>query len=126
MDAESPDQPDQPDQAVLAVLPKERTRTQKSPPRTEHAPNFHVIIWNDEEHSFEYVIEMLIKLFNHSAAQAYDITYRVHHEGKAIATTCHRELAELRREQITTYGPDFTVAEAQPVSMRATLEEAPQ
>jgi ATP-dependent Clp protease adaptor protein ClpS len=114
-------------QAVIAVVapPEERRQTKRPPPATRREPNFHVIIWNDNEHSPPYVIEMLIRLFHHSAAQAYDITWRIDHLGKGVACTCHRELAELKREQIQSYGGDFSLADAPPVSMRATLEPAP-
>lgn len=115
-------------QSAVAVLPEpaESREARTAPPKRKLAPNFHVVIWNDEEHSFEYVIEMLMRLFNHDAAKAYDLTWQVHNVGKAVAFTCHRELAELRREQIASYGPDFGISGAQRVSMRATLQEAPQ
>jgi ATP-dependent Clp protease adaptor protein ClpS len=114
-------------QSVIAVLPhpKERRQIQEVPPIAKLEPNFHVVIWNDNEHSPEYVIEMLLRLFNHSAAKAYDITWQIDRLGKGIACTCHRELAELKREQIETYGADFALANAQRISMRATLESAP-
>ena len=115
-------------QSVIAVLPPpaERRQPQKAPPATKHEPNFHVVIWNDNEHSPEYVMEMLTRLFNHSAAKSYDITWQIDRLGKAIACTCHRELAELKREQIESYGADFSIAHAQRTSMRATLEPAPE
>ncbi len=31
--------------------------------RTRRIPPYHVVVLNDEDHTFEYVIEMLIKLF---------------------------------------------------------------
>ncbi len=115
-------------QSVIAVLPPptERRRPQKAPPAAKREPNFHVVIWNDNEHSPEYVIEMLMRLFNHSAAKSYDITWQIDRLGKGVACTCHRELAELKREQIATYGADFSIPDAQRVSMRATLEPAPE
>jgi ATP-dependent Clp protease adaptor protein ClpS len=115
-------------ESEIAVLParRERRQIQKAPPVTKREPNYHVVIWNDNEHTPEYVMEMLMRLFGHSSAKAYDITWQIDRLGKGIACTCHRELAELRREQIATYGADFSVADAQRVSMRATLEPAPE
>jgi ATP-dependent Clp protease adaptor protein ClpS len=107
---------------ALVDAPAERRQVKKAPPVTKREPNYHVVIWNDNEHTPEYVIEMLIRVFSHSAAKAYDITWQIDRLGKGIAGTCHRELAELRREQITTYGADYSIADAQRVSMRATLE----
>jgi ATP-dependent Clp protease adaptor protein ClpS len=114
--------------AVLAVLPAPNAGTsiKRAPPVPKREPNFHVVIWNDNEHSPQYVIEMLVRLFNHSAAKAYDITWQIDRLGKGIACTCHRERAELKRDQIESYGADFSLADARRVSMRATLEPAPE
>ena len=67
---------------------------------------YHVIILNDEEHTFEYVIELLVKLFGHSLTLAETLTWRIHNTGRAIVLTTHKELAELKREQVLAYGPD--------------------
>jgi len=110
--------------AATAVVdaPRKRAQVKKAPPVTKREPNFNVVIWNDNEHTPEYVIEMLMRIFGHSGAKAYDITWQIDRMGKGIACTCHRELAELRREQIRSYGADYSIADAQRVSMRATLE----
>ena len=42
--------------------------------RTRRIPPYHVVVLNDEDHTFEYVIEMLIKLFAHSIPRAKDLT----------------------------------------------------
>lgn len=77
----------------------EKTKTRRQPP-------FHVILYNDEEHTFDYVIELLIKLFNHARPTAEALTLQIHLKGRAIVLTTHRELAELKREQVLAYGPD--------------------
>lgn len=116
--------------AVIAVLPAkpevERKGTEKPKTKTKTEPNYHVIIWNDEDHGYDFVIAMLMKLFGHSHTKAYDITWEVDHKGKGIACTCHRELAELKCEQVEAYGPDRSFDDFAPVSMRATIEPAPE
>jgi ATP-dependent Clp protease adaptor protein ClpS len=114
-------------QALLPVAPAahSQTRPERSPPKAKREPNYHVVIWNDDEHTFEYVIEMLVKICRHSFAKAYDVTWQIDHLGKAIAYTCHRELAELKRDQIIHYGADSYLPDAKPTSMRATIEPAP-
>jgi ATP-dependent Clp protease adaptor protein ClpS len=74
--------------------------------RTRKLPPFNVVILNDEEHSFHYVIEMLIKLFAHSLPTAQDLTWRIHTRGRAIVYTTHKEKAELKRDQVLAYGAD--------------------
>jgi ATP-dependent Clp protease adaptor protein ClpS len=79
--------------------PDEKTRTKRQPP-------YHVILLNDEEHTFEYVIELLVKIFGHAKPTAEGLTLRIHLAGRAVVLTTHRELAELKREQVLAYGPD--------------------
>ncbi len=74
--------------------------------KTRRQPPYNVIVLNDEEHTFEYVIEMLTKLFGHSLTIAETLTWRIHNTGRAIVLTTHKELAELKREQVLAYGPD--------------------
>ena len=73
---------------------------------TQHQPPYNVVILNDEEHTFEYVIELLTKLFGHPLEVAQELTWRVHTTGRAVVYTTHREKAELKREQVLAYGPD--------------------
>ena len=44
----------------------ERRATPKGKTKTKKQPNYHVIIWNDEEHTYEYVIELLMRICAHS------------------------------------------------------------
>jgi ATP-dependent Clp protease adaptor protein ClpS len=75
------------------------TRTRKEPP-------YNVIILNDEDHTFDYVIELLCKLFRHPVETAERLTLEVHLRGRAIVMTTHKEHAELKRDQVLAYGPD--------------------
>jgi ATP-dependent Clp protease adaptor protein ClpS len=95
--------------AVAEPIVTTRTTPQaKSDPetRTRRQPPYHVVILNDEEHTFDYVIELLTKLFRHPLATAEQLTLRIHHTGRAIVLTTHREKAELKRDQVLAYGPD--------------------
>ncbi|HVT81731.1 MAG TPA: ATP-dependent Clp protease adaptor ClpS [Phycisphaerae bacterium] len=119
-------------EAVIAVVeeaaPKrevDRSRKTKKKEKPQKQPQYHVIIWNDEEHTYEYVIELLMRLFAHSFETAYQITHEVDHVGRGIAYTCHMELAELKRDQIHGYGADWRMA-ASKGPIRATIEEAPE
>ena len=74
--------------------------------RTRRIPPYNVVVLNDEDHTFEYVIEMLIKLFAHTIPRAKDLTWEIHSQGRAIVYTTHKEKAELKREQVLAYGAD--------------------
>jgi ATP-dependent Clp protease adaptor protein ClpS len=104
---------DIPDDAVATEEPVVAVKTAPSPGtktdeerKTRRQPPYNVILLNDEEHTFEYVIELLMKLFGHAQPVAEALTWRIHLTGRAIVFTTHRELAELKREQVLSYGPD--------------------
>jgi ATP-dependent Clp protease adaptor protein ClpS len=88
---------------MTKTAPKTRTNVTTS---TRRQPPYNVIILNDEEHTFEYVIELLIKLFGHDRMTAEAMTWTIHTTGRAIVFTTHKEKAELKREQVLAYGPD--------------------
>ncbi len=96
-----------------------RQQPQTAPPALE--PPWHVILLDDEVHTHEYVVEMLGALFGHAHELALLMARAVHDSGRVIVATVHKELAELRQQQIEEYGPDKHVPECQ-VSMRATIE----
>jgi len=43
-----------------------------------------LILYNDDVHTFDEVIQQLIKALNCGRAHAEELTLQVHHEGKAI------------------------------------------
>lgn len=89
----------------------------------EIEPPYHVILLDDDQHTYAYVIEMLQGLFGHAFEEAFKMADTVNAEGRVIVATCHKELAELRQEQIQEYGPDPRLSESKG-SMGATIEPA--
>jgi len=96
--------------------PKNKRKPQKLPP-------YHVVLLDDNDHSYEYVIQMLRVLFGHAEEMGYKLAKEVDTGGRAIVMTTHRELAELKRDQIHAYGADEYVATSKG-SMSATIEPA--
>jgi len=68
---------------------------------------YHVIILNDEEHTFDYVIEMLQAVFKISYAKALAHTMEADTTGSSIVLTTNLEEAEQKRDQVHAYGPDW-------------------
>jgi ATP-dependent Clp protease adaptor protein ClpS len=95
---------------------KEREQVKKQPP-------FHVILLNDSDHSFEYVIAMLQKLFGHVPEKGYQMAWEVHNKGRVIVDTTSKERAELKRDQIHAFGPDPFIPRCKG-SMSADIEPA--
>ncbi|MBO6576600.1 MAG: ATP-dependent Clp protease adaptor ClpS [Rhodothermales bacterium] len=86
-------------------------------------PRFHVILFDDDAHTYEYVIEMLMDLFGHPMATAFRMARKVDANGWVIVDTTTKERAELKRDQIHDYGADWRIETCQG-SMSATVEAA--
>jgi len=84
-------------------------------------PRFHVVLLDDTEHTYDYVIDMLMTLFGHDSTTAFQMACEVDVLGRVVVYTTNRELAELKREQILNHGPDWRI-EFSTGSMRAILE----
>ena len=67
---------------------------------------YHVIILNDDEHTFDYVIEMLQAIFDFTYATALAHTMEADSTGSSIVWTSGLEEAEQKRDKVHAYGPD--------------------
>jgi ATP-dependent Clp protease adaptor protein ClpS len=106
------------------TLPEPIVQTrQKRQEKTKKQPPYHVILLNDDDHSFEYVIGMLQQLFGHPVEKGYQMALEVHTKGRVIVDTTSKERAELKRDQIHAFGADPWIARCQG-SMSATIEAA--
>ena len=86
-------------------------------------PLYHVILLNDDDHTYDYVIEMLTKIFGISESKALSHAVEVDTKGTTILLTCELEKAELKRDQIHSYGPDWRLPRSLG-SMAAIVEPA--
>ena len=86
-------------------------------------PLFHVVLLDDDEHTYDYVIEMLMKIFCHSPEAAFRHAVEVDSDGRTIVLTCEREQAEFGRDQIHAYGADPRMPISKG-SMSAVIEPA--
>ncbi|MBB75429.1 MAG: Clp protease ClpS [Planctomycetaceae bacterium] len=93
-------------------------------PARKRQPRYHVILWNDDHHTYQYVIQMMRNLFGHSVEQGFQIASAVDTRGRAICLTTTREHAELKRDQIHAFGRDPLMKDCQG-SMSATIEPEP-
>ena len=89
----------------------------------ELAPLYNVVLLDDDEHTYEYVIEMLQRLFFLSEVDAFHRAVEVDTAGRTIVITCGLGEAEFGRDQIQSYGPDWRMPKCKG-SMRATVEPA--
>ncbi len=93
-----------------------RKRRQKTQPasrreqRNKPLPMYHVVLLDDNDHTHEYVTEMLRSLFGYPEHEGMRLAQMVDTEKRAIVATTHKERAELKREQIHAFGADYRVA----------------
>ena len=86
-------------------------------------PLYHVILLNDEDHTYDYVVEMLQKIFGFTESKAFSHAVEVDTKGATILVTCELEKAEHKRDLIHSYGPDWRLARSLG-SMAAVVEPA--
>jgi ATP-dependent Clp protease adaptor protein ClpS len=107
------------------VLPPEivTTEHEELTPRPPNPDAYNVVLLDDDYHTYDYVIEMLQKLFFFSREQAYTHAMEVDMRGRTILMTCTKPEAEFARDQIHAFGPDPRMPESQG-SMSAVIEPA--
>ena len=93
-------------------------QTQKQPKKQ---PRYHVVLWDDSDHSYDYVVLMMKQLFRHPIETGFQIAKEVDKAGRAICLTTTMEHAELKRDQIHSFGKDELIARCKG-SMSATIE----
>src|ERR1700732_2309042 len=92
---------------------KPDTSTKKATGTSEQdqlTPLFHVVLLNDDDHTYAYVIEMLATIFCVSPEAAFQHAVEVDTTGRTIVMTCEKEQAEFGRDQIHAYGADPRMA----------------
>ena len=109
-------------EGITLLEPVVTTRTKRDE-KVKKLPPYHVVLHNDDDHSFEYVIAMLQQLFGHPPERGYQMAWDVHTHGRVIVDTTGKERAELKRDQIHPFGPDPNITRCQG-SMSATIEPA--
>ena len=72
----------------------------------QQAPVYNVVLLDDAEHTYDYVVEMLEKLFALSAEAAWNHAVEVDSTGRTIVMTCELPAAEFGRDQIHAFGAD--------------------
>ncbi len=91
--------------------------------RVKRQPPYHVILLNDDDHTYQYVIYMLQSLFGHPPETGFKMAQEVDKTGRVIVDTTSRERAELKQEQIHAFGPDPMIERCKG-SMSAVIEPA--
>lgn len=90
-------------------------------PKPQTAPQWQVVLLDDDFHTYAYVIEMLGKIFGHAPERAYQMACEVDGSGRVVVYTGVYEQAEFKQQQVHAYGPDWRVPHCKG-AMTAVLE----
>ena len=86
-------------------------------------PLYRVVLLDDNDHTYDYVIEMLQRIFIFTLEQAYRHAEEVDRRGRTVLIICELPQAEFARDQIHSYGPDWRLPRSKG-SMSAVVEPA--
>jgi ATP-dependent Clp protease adaptor protein ClpS len=103
---------------VTKTKPRDETRSRRVPP-------YHVILENDEVHTFEFVVDVLRKALGYATEHALQLTMQAHQTGRAVVWTGPKEVAELKAEQIRTFHEIRAGDKAKLGPLGCTIEPAP-
>jgi ATP-dependent Clp protease adaptor protein ClpS len=110
-------------EAPPAVEPERKNQPKR--PKPKKLPPYAVVLLNDDEHRFEYVVETLMKVFGYPKEKCYSLTLQIHQQGRGIVWTGPKEVAELKRDQIRSAGPDFHAEKKVGFPLGVTIEPMP-
>jgi ATP-dependent Clp protease adaptor protein ClpS len=91
--------------------------------KVKQQPPYHVILLDDDDHTYGYVVDMIVKIFRHPKETAFQMAVEVDTDGRVIVLTTTLEHAELKRDQIHGCGPDPFISHCKG-SMSAEIEPA--
>ena len=100
--------------------PETRTLEEQTPAL---APRFHLVLLDDNDHSYDYVIEMLGSILGYGPEKSFALARVVDTQGRAIVETAGYERVTGHQRQIHAYGADPRIPRSKG-SMSAIVEPA--
>jgi|TARA_B100002019_G_scaffold291296_1_gene311086 ATP-dependent Clp protease adaptor protein ClpS len=82
-------------------MAKEAIKT-RATTKLEYPNRYNVIIYNDDYTPMEFVIKLLIEVFNKNLKTAKDITMEIHNNTSAVAGNYNFEIAEQKTNEAIT------------------------
>lgn len=91
--------------------------------RDELDRRYHLVLLDDDQHSYAYVIEMLGRIFGYGREKAFALATIVDTEGRVILETAGLEQVTEHQGRIHAYGADPRIPTSKG-SMSAIIEDA--
>jgi ATP-dependent Clp protease adaptor protein ClpS len=98
-------------------------RIELQEPEAALDPPYHLILLDDDDHSYAYVIEMLGRIFGYGREKAFALAAIVDSEGRVILETAGHEQVSAHQSEVHGYGADPRIPRCKG-SMSAVVEEA--
>jgi ATP-dependent Clp protease adaptor protein ClpS len=67
----------------------------------EHA---HLVVYNDDHNTFDWVIQCFIEVLNHAHAQAEQLSLIIHFKGKATVKTAPKNILKPKKDALIDRG----------------------
>lgn len=92
-------------------------------PESALEPLYHLVLLDDDHHTYAYVIEMLGKVFGYGREKSYALASIVDSAGRVVVETADRDRVTLDQGKVHGYGPDPRIPDCKG-SMSAIVEAA--
>jgi ATP-dependent Clp protease adaptor protein ClpS len=91
---------------------------------TDLEPRYHLILLDDNDHTYEYVIELLGRVLGYGKEKSFALACVVDSQGQAIIETASHAQVTQHQQQIHSFGADPRIPHCAG-SMSAIVEPAP-
>lgn len=86
--------------------------------QTQHPKLYAVVMHNDNYTTMDFVVFVLMVVFEHSLDEAYELMMQIHHMGRAVVATLPFDIAEMKVDEVTA------LAEQEQFPLLTTIEPA--
>ena len=70
-------------------------------------PLYHLVLLDDDDHTYDYVVEMLVKIFGFTEKVAFEHAVEVDREGRTVLFTGSLGETQRKQQQVRDYGADW-------------------
>lgn len=105
----------------MSTLASPQQAVHPSAVQPRHAPLWNLVLLDDNDHTYSYVVEMLSRLFGYGVEKSFRLACEVDSTGRVIVATLAFEYAEFKQQQIHAFGRDWRLEQSRG-SMSAILE----
>jgi len=74
--------------------------------------NAQLIVYNDDHNTFDWVIQSLMEVLDHSSAQAEQLTLLIHYKGKATVKTAPVDVLKPKKDALVDRGLSAVIEES--------------